>query len=123
MKILIALYTAAFFLVSTAYTTQAVAANWECLSVLDFLDPAGPIVKAWADLDSNIGTVEANGIIKDAEYYQQGLNHRWDFDLNESDDTYNASFVIEPTGTGKYFYFGGKDEAQPDFVTTCKKTK
>ena len=66
--------------------------SWECFEI--FSDRTTPIIKVL--VIDNIGMIETNGISKIAMYTQQGLTHRWDFDLNESDGTYDASFGIDP---------------------------
>ncbi len=116
----IGLYASTFFLVSMVYTTQAVAASWECRKHLGH----EPIVRVWAEPDSNAGTLEANGITKDAWYRQEGFDHRWDLDLDESDGIDAVTFIIELDGSGKYYHFGEEKNVQsPTLYTQCTKTE
>ncbi len=93
-------------------------------------DPPAPIIKAWVTSQplavgggSSKGTIITGGIVKDAAYKTEGLTHRWDFDLNQNDGTYEAMFSIEPNGTGSYYYFGSQKTANPSLVTKCEKSK
>ena len=115
---------------SIAQTEQKIKAVWDCVDVFDFSTENEPIIKAWTFAeyfsnsgDSYNGIIEANGIHKNAVYYQQGLTHRWDFDFDEEKESYAASFVIEPNNKGSYYYFGREDNATPSILTTCTKTK
>ena len=107
------------FFFGAAHADKTVSARWSCFDYLD--SNKQPIVTAWIYSDGLGGKIQANGISKIAEYSQQGLEHRWDFDLD--DGRYNAAFVIEANGTGKYFYFGSNKSAKPSLVTKCEKTK
>ena len=95
---------------------------WECVETFD---KDSVIFRAWVladpDISGDNGIVEANGIHKTAWYLQQGLSHRWNFDLNEQGD-YEAAFVIDPDGTGSYYIFiKEKSTAKPRDITTCTK--
>ena len=117
--------TLAISLVSTVGIVQAdleVVASWTCLENT-YPKPTNPIVRTWIYADSGTGKIEANGIVKDASYSQQGLEHRWNFDPNIDEEDYDASFVIDPSGTGKYYYFGSEDSVKPSLWTECTKTK
>ena len=91
-------------------------------------DPPAPIIKAWIISepfggDTYKGTIKVEGIVQDAAYSSEGLTHRWDFDLNQDDGTYDAAFVIRPDGKGLYYYFGSQKSVEPSLTTKCEKTK
>ncbi len=115
------------------------AAFWNCFDSYEYsryqidkrYDQSGsqpaPIINAWAlseplavGGDTYKGTIETGGIVKDAVYHTEGLSHRWDFDLNQDNGDYEASFIIEPDGTGRYYYFKGQGTS---LVTQCEKTR
>ena len=103
---------------------QMSVASWSChdnssvdyrLGLLDNSNHLGKLlVRVWIYADGVTGKVEANGIVTDANYYQTGLDHRWDFD--------KAAFVIKANHTGHYYYFGDEKTAKPSMSTECKKT-
>ena len=67
------------------------------------------------------GAIEANGIHKDASYRQEGLSHRWNFDINEKEE-YEGAFIIELDGTGLYYDFSRKKkDVEPSYRTKCTK--
>ena len=134
MKTTLSLCVFVFFLVSTAYAAQTVGI-WHCfgqfplsvqeaLALLEDKSPAPkkPIIKVWGYADST-GKIRSNGIFKDALYRQIGIEHRWDFDQNLSDGTYEAAFTIGADGIGNYFHFGSSDSTKSKLVTNCKKIK
>lgn len=121
----------AFLLVLCVFLTATVAeariiGQWFCFDKFAYPKPATPIVRANAHVDPSgeyIGDIWANGIKKDSAYQQQGLTHRWDFDFNPYDGTYDAAFVIKADGTGLYYYFGEERETKPSLFTACEKVK
>ncbi len=101
---------------------------WHCFT--SSRDQSVPIIKAWAASQplsvgggTYKGTIQVEGIVKDAAYSAEGLTHRWNFDLNQDNGTYAAAFRIEPDGTGLYYYFGSQGTAKPSIIAKCKKTK
>ena len=102
-----------------------IAARWDCTK--KHSSAYTPIVKTWVYEnpygESDEGMIEANGIRKEAAYRQQGISHRWNFDLSQDDYTYKSAFVIEPDGSGNYYDFHVEGTAKPSLVTKCKKTK
>ena len=102
-----------------------IAARWDCFEFLS--DSNVPIIKTWVYENPNgepdAGKIEANGIRKEASYSQQGISHRWDFDLNTDSYEFNPAFVIKPDGKGLYYYYGSEDFATPSLRTKCKKIK
>ena len=99
---------------------------WECVD-RGYGSQSQTVVRAWVLADPEVynqnGVVEANGIRKDAWYRQEGLSHRWNFDLDQDKGAYAASFVIELDGDGKYYLFGGEETAKPSTITKCTKLR
>ncbi|WP_424947662.1 hypothetical protein [Candidatus Spongiihabitans sp.] len=117
------------FLFSASVLSSAqeptIAARWDCFEFLS--DSNVPIIKTWVYKNPNgepdAGRIEANGIRKEASYYQQGISHRWNFDLDLDNYVYKSAFVIKPDGDGLYYYYGSEDFVAPSLRTKCKKTK
>ena len=115
---------------SIAQTDKKAEPSWNCVDKHSYPKPTKPIVKAWTYTEyfsdsGHIynGMIEANEIRKPALYKQEGLEHRWNFDLNESEGDFDAAFVIKPDGTGLYYYFGSEEKVNASLFTECKKTK
>jgi len=132
------------FALATVIFTQAVGAQtgmkWECFKFGDDFETDYPIITVSVDaMEWNYGSskkwkageIEANGIVKDAQYEQQGLEHRWDFDFAE-DNRARSAFIIDPSNDGRYLDFrtdyeidpeSGGRLTKPSFTTKCKRTK
>lgn len=81
--------------------------TWKCK---DFIDGGRTLVEVGifnAQYMEGIGFILFDGGNKGEEtrYKRSGLNHRWDWDLAKSDNSYNYSFVIKPDGTGLFYDF------------------
>ena len=114
-----------------------VGMKWECFS----FETDNTVVTAsvdameWNHMSSGekwkIGEVEANGIVKDAEYRQNGLDHKWLFDFDTEDGSNRSSFVIAPSNYGRFYDFTanytinseGMRETESSFTAKCKRTK
>ena len=58
-----------------------------------------------------------------ATYEKQGLEHRWNWGLDDDQKSYQYSFNIKPDGVGAYYNFAMADEngtAKPQDLYKCK---
>lgn len=104
-----------------AQAESKIVGRWDCFENT-YLDPTKPIIRTWIYEGRESGKIEANGIVKDTTYTQQGLHHRWDFDYAISGRS-EAAFVIKPNNKGVYYYFGAEESVSASLVTECKQQK
>lgn len=139
MKTLTVIFALATVIFAPALGAQ-VSMKWECFSLGDSFKTDRPIVTVSVDaMEWNYGSsgkwktgvIEANGIVKDANYSQAGLTHRWDFDFAE-DSRSRSAFVIHPENDGAFYDFtanyeinleSGERETKPSFITKCQRIK
>lgn len=111
---------------SLANAESTITAKWECSEnnanpyAFPTLAPPTPVVTAWI-MDTGYGQIQANGIVKYADYRPQGLEHHWYLDFNPKTKGYSASFIITPSGTGLYYHFGDKKQVKASLITKCRK--
>ncbi|MDD9816022.1 MAG: hypothetical protein OXU31_08680 [Gammaproteobacteria bacterium] len=140
MKTLTIIFALATVIFTPALGAQ-VGMKWECFSLSDSFGTDRPIVTASVDaMEWNYGSsgkwktgvIEANGIVKDAQYSQKGLTHAWHFDFAEDDGRSESAFDIDPSNYGRYYDFtanyttdpeSGGRETKSSFSTKCKRTK
>jgi len=139
MKTLTIIFALATVIFTPALGAQ-VGMKWECFSLSDSFGTDRPIVTASVDaMEWNYGSsgkwkrgvIEANGIVRDADYWQEGLKHKWYFDFAESGES-RSLFAIDPSNYGDFYDFragytvnpeSGRRETKPSFSTKCKRTK
>lgn len=114
-----------------------VGMKWKCYNLETYRTVVTASVDAmgWNYMSSGekwkTGKVEANGIVKDAEYRQDGLNHDWLFDFDAEDGSNRSAFVIAPSNYGRFFDFSadytinseGMRETESSFTVKCRRTK
>lgn len=139
MKTLTVIFALATVIFAPALGAQ-VGMKWECFSLGDSFETDRPIVTVSVDaMEWNYGSsgkwktgeIEANGIVKNTQYSQEGLSHEWHFDFAEDNGRSRSSFVIAPSNYGDFYDFTtnytidpeGRRTTKPSFTTKCKKTK
>ena len=88
---------------SSAASAAPIHELWSCRAV-----SGGPIVLSASvskEDDVTMALVVAAGDIKEAIYYVEGINRRWDYGPLLDKKLPRFSFVIEPDGTGLYVDF------------------
>ena len=106
--------------------------SWRCYDALDYREKK-TIVEVFNFYNFDI---KNTGIIlfdggnsgKVTTYQRNGINHRWNFDL-DSDDSYIYSFVIKSNGNALYYDFSSKPKnssggktASPSQSFKCRKS-
>ncbi len=100
--------------------------TWKCK---DFVNGGSTLVELGnfksPDMEG-IGFVLYDGKNRGDEtvYRREGLNHRWDWGLDKSDNSYNYSFVIKSDGTGLFYNFSKSSSGntvKADDVFMCRQ--
>ena len=66
------------------------------------------VLRATINDDKETGTIQVSGVLYQTTYSVEGINRRWDWDMQE-DSSYDYAFVLKPGGTGFFFDFSSAE--------------
>ena len=79
---------------------------WRCFAPSDYNEKMALFTLGRMRIGSSeYGRVLVASTTQEASFRIAGLNRRWDFGDDESEDGYSYAFIIKPDGTGLYYDF------------------
>ena len=90
----------------TSKIEKAEKYKWQCFATSDYNKTTALFTLTRVRSGSGeFGEVSVAGTTYSASFRIAGLNRRWNFGYDESEDGYPYAFVIKPDGTGLYYDF------------------